>query len=76
MLVIPKVDDAGPRNRPMHREPRTTRKDARMYGMVNQALEALVTERFGPETWAIVRQRAGIVDPAFITMKQYPDEVT
>lgn len=47
-----------------------------MYGMVNQALEALVTERFGPDTWVIVRRKAGIVDPAFITMKQYPDEVT
>jgi hypothetical protein len=47
-----------------------------MYGMVNQALEALVTERFGAETWAAVRQKAGISDPAFITMKQYPDEVT
>ncbi len=47
-----------------------------MYGMVNQALEALVTERFGSETWAVVREKAGILDPAFITMKQYPDEVT
>ncbi|MBM4053030.1 MAG: heme NO-binding protein [Planctomycetes bacterium] len=47
-----------------------------MYGMVNQALEALVTERFGAETWMSVRQKAGISDPAFITMKQYPDEVT
>lgn len=47
-----------------------------MYGMVNQALESLVTERFGAETWTIVRTKAGIQDPAFITMKQYPDEVT
>lgn len=47
-----------------------------MYGMVNQALEALVTERFGAETWTAVRQNAGISDPAFITMKQYQDEVT
>lgn len=47
-----------------------------MYGMVNQALESLVTERFGAETWAAVRAKAGILDPAFITMKQYPDDVT
>lgn len=47
-----------------------------MYGMVNQALEALVTERFGADTWTTVRTKAGIHDPAFITMKQYPDEVT
>jgi len=47
-----------------------------MYGMVNQALESLVTERFGADVWTTVRQKAGITDPAFITMKQYPDEVT
>jgi hypothetical protein len=47
-----------------------------MYGMVNQALEALVAERFGADTWTAVRTKAGIHDPAFITMKQYPDEVT
>ena len=47
-----------------------------MYGMVNQAVEALVTERFGEDTWRRVQARAGITDPLFVTMKQYPDAVT
>jgi hypothetical protein len=47
-----------------------------MYGMVNQAVEALVTERFGEDTWRRVQARAGIADPLFVTMKQYPDAVT
>jgi hypothetical protein len=47
-----------------------------MYGMVNPAVEALVTERFGEDTWRRVQARAGIEDPLFVTMKQYPDSVT
>ena len=47
-----------------------------MYGMVNQAVEALVTERFGEDTWRRVQARAGVGDPLFVTMKQYPDSVT
>lgn len=47
-----------------------------MYGMVNQALEALVVKQFGPSVWDAVKAKAGVSDPAFLTMKQYPDEVT
>ena len=47
-----------------------------MYGMVNQAIEAMVTEKFGAERWEAVKARAGVDDPAFVAMKQYPDSVT
>jgi len=47
-----------------------------MYGMVNQAIEAMVTERFGESAWQRVRERAGVADPVFVTMKQYPDATT
>jgi hypothetical protein len=47
-----------------------------MYGMVNQAIEAMVTERFGDNAWERVRDRAGVADPVFVTMKQYPDATT
>lgn len=47
-----------------------------MYGMVNQAIEAMVTEKFGAEEWERVKARAGIDEPAFVAMKQYPDSVT
>ena len=47
-----------------------------MYGMVNQAIEAMVTERFGENAWQRVRERAGVADPVFVTMKQYPDATT
>ena len=47
-----------------------------MYGMVNAAIEAMVTEKFGGERWLAVKARAGIDDPMFVSMKQYPDSVT
>lgn len=47
-----------------------------MYGMVNQAIEAMVTERFGAGDWEQVKQLAGVDEPAFVAMKQYPDSVT
>jgi Haem-NO-binding len=47
-----------------------------MYGMVNQAIEAMVTEKFGPAEWGKIKEIAGIDDPAFLAMKQYPDSVT
>lgn len=47
-----------------------------MYGMVNKAVEGLVTERFGEDTWFEVVDRAGVEEESFISMDPYPDEVT
>ncbi|NBQ15272.1 MAG: hypothetical protein EBU31_11880 [Proteobacteria bacterium] len=47
-----------------------------MYGMVNQAIEAMVTEKFGRADWEKVKEIAGVDEPAFVTMKQYPDSIT
>lgn len=47
-----------------------------MYGMVNQAIESMVTEKFGASQWEAIKERAGVEDPAFVMMKQYPDAVT
>jgi hypothetical protein len=44
--------------------------------MVNQAIEAMVTEKFGAADWEKVKEIAGVDEPAFVTMKQYPDSVT
>lgn len=47
-----------------------------MYGLVNQAVEDLITERFGRDVWQAVRTRAGVSDAAFVRMTPYPDDVT
>ena len=48
----------------------------RMYGLVNKAVEDLITSRFGAERWAAVKQRAGVGVEVFVGMEAYPDEVT
>lgn len=47
-----------------------------MYGLVNQAVEELISERFGRDVWGQVKTRAGVTDDAFVSMAAYPDAVT
>lgn len=47
-----------------------------MYGLVNQAVAELITERFGAEAWRRVRARAGVQEESFVSMGAYPDAVT
>lgn len=47
-----------------------------MYGMVNRAVEGLVTTRFGEDAWERVKQAAGVEVDAFISNEPYPDDLT
>ena len=47
-----------------------------MYGMVNRALEDMVTEQFGEDTWERIKAAAGVEIDVFITNEGYPDELT
>ena len=47
-----------------------------MYGLVNKAVEDLVSTRFGAETWTKVREKAGVGVGGFVSMDPYPDDVT
>jgi hypothetical protein len=47
-----------------------------MYGLINKAVEELVTNRFGADAWAGILEKSGVSEPGFLTMKKYPDEVT
>lgn len=47
-----------------------------MYGLVNKAIEDLITERYGLESWLKVCHVAGYDDNGFIGLKSYPDELT
>jgi hypothetical protein len=46
-----------------------------MYGLVNKAIQGLVTERKGASTWNRIAKEAKIVGP-FISMETYPDSVS
>ena len=47
-----------------------------MYGLVNQALEHMVCDRHGEDTWEQVKLRADIDIEMFIGMRVYPDDLT
>ncbi|MBS1984782.1 MAG: heme NO-binding domain-containing protein [Bdellovibrionales bacterium] len=47
-----------------------------MYGLVNKAVEGLVCDKFGQETWEKIRAKAGIVEEHFISNESYPDDIT
>lgn len=47
-----------------------------MYGIVNKAIEELVTENFGQEAWENVKRRSGVEDDFFISTEPYDDDIT
>lgn len=47
-----------------------------MYGMVNLAIQEFIAQRYGDEVWRQVKERAAPDISHFLTMEQYPDEVT
>lgn len=47
-----------------------------MYGIVNKAIEDLVSENFGDEKWDAIKTRSGIDIDFFISNEPYDDQVT
>lgn len=47
-----------------------------MYGLINRAIEELVTNRAGRSGWAAVRERAAMGAVVFASMRPYPDRMT
>ena len=47
-----------------------------MYGLVNKAIQNMVCDRFGEETWETIKQKAGVEESSFLSMEGYPDDLT
>jgi hypothetical protein len=47
-----------------------------MYGLVNKAVQDLVTKQFGETKWAEIKAKAGLDDETFVSMNSYDDSVT
>lgn len=47
-----------------------------MYGLVNKAVEELVTTNFGDEKWEEIKTKAEVDEDVFISNESYPDEMT
>jgi len=47
-----------------------------MYGMVNKAIEELITVQYGEAVWKQVCDKAGLEDTGFVSTRPYPDSIT
>ncbi len=47
-----------------------------MYGMINLALEQMVIDGFGVDTWERIKNKAGLNEVRFISMKSYDDKTS
>ncbi len=47
-----------------------------MYGLINNAIESMVTSQFGESTWKEILEAAGAPANGFISMDLYDDDVT
>ena len=47
-----------------------------MYGMINKAIETMVTTKFGEPTWKEILEVAGVPDTGFVSMDKYDDALT
>ena len=47
-----------------------------MYGLINRAVQDLVTTKFGAQKWEEIKEKSEINVPVFVGMNTYPDEIT
>lgn len=47
-----------------------------MYGIVNKAIQDLVTSNFGADKWEIILEKSGIEHNYFISSEPYDDDIT
>ena len=47
-----------------------------MYGLVNKAIQDLVTEKFGEDKWQEIKKLSDFEDDFFIGLQTYPDALT
>lgn len=47
-----------------------------MYGLINNSLKSMISEKFGEEKWREVLAASGVPGDSFLTMRSYDDELT
>ena len=47
-----------------------------MYGIVNKAIQDLICENHGAETWLQVKEKSGVTEDVFLSNHIYPDDTT
>lgn len=47
-----------------------------MYGIVNKAIQEMITEQFGENSWEVVKAHSGVEEDLFLSNEPYPDDIT
>lgn len=47
-----------------------------MYGIVNQAIQGLVTENYGSEAWIKIKEKSNVKEEVFLSNQIYDDNLT
>src|SRR5690349_9728788 len=47
-----------------------------MYGIVNQAIQGLVTENYGAEAWIKIKEKSNVKEETFLSNQIYDDNLT
>lgn len=47
-----------------------------MYGLVNKAIQDLISDKFGEDKWQEIKKLSGFEDDFFIGLQAYPDKIT
>ncbi len=47
-----------------------------MYGIVNKAIQDLITDKFGAEEWESVKEKSGVDVDFFLSNEPYDDDIT
>lgn len=47
-----------------------------MYGIVNKAIQDLVTENFGADKWDLIKEKSGVDIDYFLSNEPYDDDIT
>ncbi|WP_372744808.1 heme NO-binding domain-containing protein [Lutibacter sp.] len=47
-----------------------------MYGIVNKAIQDLVTENFGMDKWELIKEKSGVDVDFFLSNEPYDDDIT
>jgi hypothetical protein len=47
-----------------------------MYGLINNAIQGMICDRFDEATWQKIKQKAQFADESFFSLENYPDDLT
>jgi len=47
-----------------------------VYGLINNAMQSMIREKFGDDQWDRIQEASGVPEDSFLTMRSYDDALT